>query len=717
MEGGQKHYKMINKFHPKKINSKEVIKIKRTIGFVFFVCIAFLLFPITSFAEKVLVIDPGHGGRYPGTCGYSGSVCEKTVNLQVALKLREELKGTDIKVYMTRDSDKHFSTKSSSDDLKKRMEVANNFVKGNNDNSIFLSIHHNASPNSRNARGLETYYYDPINHYKEEYPPDPLQFKYVKDNERFAKLIHNSILNSVKPYYNLKDGKVRNTQSLYVIRNAQMPSVLVELGYMTNPTEEKMIKSAEYQNRAAKGIAEAVKNYFKVFEVYDEKGNKLGTFEKKEDALNFANNQKQPVRVFDKDKQVYINNRYQVYHRTEGYLNEFFNKDEAIKYAQNRNNTRVVDLEYDWSVWSNYVPANYYVYVNDTLKGKYFDYEEALNTAKKHSNSKIVKNSSNEILWSNINGVKPTKPFNINKLAGSYRSTTSTAVSGYLYPSGFDSEKEEKTVILTTGYDFADALSAGPLSLVYGKAPILLTKPEQLDSNVKREITRIKAEKVVVIGGEKAISPQIQKELEMMGLEVERINGAHRYQTNENILNKMGDVNGYFIVSGTSFADALSVAPIAAAKNWGIVLSEKDYIRQTALNKVKGKPALIIGGDAVLSKNVENQVKSVAKSVNRLGGSDRYRTLAKVLWHFEEDLQTNTMIVSTGKNYPDALASAPLAIDTNAPLILLDNTSTIKQELQSFLLEFGYDNNINHVLVVGGTLNDGLISKVSNKVR
>lgn len=674
--------------------------------------ISFFVFPLTSFAEKVLVIDPGHGGMDSGATGDNGKVLEKNLNLEIALKIREELKNSDIKVYITREDDSYLS-------LQERTDIANKLVNGNNDHSIFISIHHNSVANKESrekVKGLETYYYDPVKHYKPQYPADPMQYNYVQDNARLAKLVHNSILDSVKSYYKINDRGIKDSQAFFVIRNSQMPAVLVELGYVSNSAEVKVLNTSEFQTRAAKGIAEAVKRYFKVFEVYDMSNNKLATFEKKEDAINFAKKQNKPVKIFDKDKQMYIH--FHVYHRTNGYLGEFFNKEDAIKFAERHNNTRVVDRANDWTIWSDYVPANYYVYVNDSLKGKFFEYEEALAFAEKNNNSKIVRNSTGEILCSNINGMKPTKTFNVNSLAGSYRSTTSTAVSRHLYPNGFASNKDEKTVILTTGYEFADALSAGPLTRVYGKAPILLTESSKLDYYVKNEIKRLKAEKVIIIGGEQAVSRSVENELESIGVEVvERFGGDHRYQTNERILEKMKDVEGYFVVSGTSFADALSVAPIAAAKNWGIVLTEKDHIRQTVLNKIKGKPALIIGGDAVVSQNVENKVRSVANSVKRLGGSDRYRTLAQVLWHFEDDFVTNTMIVSTGKNFPDALASAPLAIDTNAPLILLDQTPMIKQEIQSFLLEFGYENNINHVLVVGGTLSDDLVTKVSNKVR
>lgn len=346
----------------------------------------FLLFPSIGLAEKVVVIDPGHGGKHTGTCGYSGNqtrYCEKHSTLEIALKLRDQLKGLGIKVYLTRTTDKDFASyiKGPGGDLENRMKIANDFVKGNNDQSLFLTIHHNGHPRSIHVRGLETYFYNGIDHAKPEWPHDPLQIKYLTDSKRFAQEVHTQSLNRLK----LIDRGIHDDQSFYMIRNAQMPSVLVELGYMTNPTEEALIKSSTFKTNAAIALATAIKNYFKVFEVIDESGSKIATYKSKEEAINFARSQNELVKVFDKDKQqfIYNNSKYAVYHRTNGYLGEFVSKEEAIEFATSKANSRVVLKERDWTVWSNYLEKNYYVYVNNVLYNTFFDYEESLEYAKK----------------------------------------------------------------------------------------------------------------------------------------------------------------------------------------------------------------------------------------------------------------------------------------------------------------------------------------------
>ncbi|MCT8137654.1 N-acetylmuramoyl-L-alanine amidase [Anaerobacillus sp. CMMVII] len=94
-----------------------------------------------------------------------------------------------------------------------------------------------------------------------------MQITYLSENKRFAELVHPRLVRDL----GLIDRKVRNDQSFYVIRNAQMPAILVELGFMTNPDEEKLIKTNSFQQKAAQSLADSIVNYFKVFEVFDAK--------------------------------------------------------------------------------------------------------------------------------------------------------------------------------------------------------------------------------------------------------------------------------------------------------------------------------------------------------------------------------------------------------------------------------------------------------------
>jgi len=694
------------------------MKGKQQFKVLFFFTLLLLIFPASSFAEKLIVIDPGHGGKYSGTCGYSGSktgFCEETANLLVGLRVREVLKNTDIKVVMTRDTDREFSGISASADLIARMKVANAAVANNNDNSLFVSIHHNASPSNPYVRGLETYYYDGYNHLQPDYPPDPIQMSYYSESKRLAETVHPKLISSLG---SINRG-IGNDQSFYVIRNAQMPAILIELGYMTNRDEEALIKSADFQQRAAQAISNAVIEFFRVFEVHDENGKIVKMFKTWQEAVNYANQLDTTAKVFDKDKQTYIytNSKFEVYHRTNGLLKALPNEAAAIRYAEGWRNTRVVSMDTNRTVWSNYLDKKYDVYENNQVSASFYDYDSSLAYSQGKANVKIVNNKTNDVLWTNIPGVEVTRDVNVSSLSGQNRFETAIKISNELYPNGFAQDKQQKAVIITTGYQFADALNAGPLSSYYDKAPILLTHANELDEAVKQEISRLGATKVVIIGGQAAISKTIEDELSSMNLGVERISGATRYETNLNILQKIGNVNGLFVVYGENFPDALTVAPIAANKNWGILLVQKDKVTPLQTLNLNSKNVVIAGGTDVISDSVKQQLASAypSSSVVRLSGVDRYATNAIINLYFEDSLRSNRVNLTTGKDFPDALASAPLSIGTGSPLVLIGDN--LNRNVESQLLEYGNDNVVDQLEVIGGIVNSQSSQSVKNRLK
>jgi N-acetylmuramoyl-L-alanine amidase len=657
---------------------------------VIMLCIIF--FPTGAFAQKELVIDAGHGGTDTGAISFSSSNTEKVENLAVALKVRDKLSNSGIKVDMTRSSDTTLS-------LASRMQIANGYVSGNNDNSLFLSIHHNAST-SPYAKGLETYYYDGVNHFDPAYPYDPLQIKYLNDSQRFAQAVHSNVLNEV----GMVDRGVHNDSSYYVIRNAQMPSVLVELGFMTNLDEYNNIISSNYQQQQAQAIADAVIAYFKVFDVY-QNGNKIATYQREDQAISYAQALSGDMRVWDKNAQQFVwdNSNYQVYHKTNGLLQSFSTEQAAISFAQNNPDTRIVDKSNGFTVWSNFFTPKYTVQASDGTKTQFYDVNQANGYAATKQNAHVIRNSNNQIVWTNVPGEQITRNINAVRLSGATRFLTSISISKDLYPSGFGTVNQDKTVILATGYDAADALSSGPLSSRYGNAPILLNNSADLLPEVRDELVRLGATKVEIIGGTVAISANTESAIQSLGIQTERISGQTRLDTNLQIVNKLGAVNGVLVASSRNFPDAMAAAPIAAANNWAIVLTDQNQISDAALQYLKDKKIVILGGTAAISDNVQNQIlqQNSSQNVTRLSGADRYETLASILWYFKDSINSDTINIATGSDFPDAEAAASLSIQNKAPLILVGNG--LNKNVESFLYKYTEDNVINNVNVIGGT--------------
>ncbi len=217
-----------------------------------------------------IVIDPGHGGRDPGAVGKKGTR-EKDLNLGVCLRLKQMLeKELGIKVLMTRSDDRFVS-------LADRTQFAND-----NKADLFVSLHTNAST-SRAARGLETYYLSTaktsearaaealengvVELYEgagEKQKYDALDFilsdlsqaEHLENSNNLALSVHQNIVAGSKA----PDRGVKQA-NFYVLRGAFMPSILIEMGFISNPDEEAILSNQQYQERIARTIFEGIKHF------------------------------------------------------------------------------------------------------------------------------------------------------------------------------------------------------------------------------------------------------------------------------------------------------------------------------------------------------------------------------------------------------------------------------------------------------------------------
>lgn len=183
--------------------------------------------------NKVIAIDPGHGGSDPGAVGPSGTQ-EKTVTLAVAQKVQALLEKAGARVIMTRQTDRdvYGPNASGADELGARVAAA-----GNAD--IFISIHAN-SFTSPTAGGTATYYYR-----KSLY--DVILAQNLQDN-----LIQTG---------NRTDRGI-SAANFYVIKRSAMPAALVELAFISNPEEEALLGSPDFQQRMAQGIYQGIDKFF-----------------------------------------------------------------------------------------------------------------------------------------------------------------------------------------------------------------------------------------------------------------------------------------------------------------------------------------------------------------------------------------------------------------------------------------------------------------------
>ena len=219
--------------------------------------------------KKIIVIDPGHGGKDSGGIGI-GRRYEKHAVLSVAKKLAQELKKRGYIVYLTRNKDIFIP-------LKKRTHFAN--VKKAD---LFISLHCNIAPkHSKSPNGIETYYLSPtrserairvaklenkeikgLNYLDQRVILGFLNKDRIIDSNKLAIDIQNGMLKEIRKKYFVKNGGVRPAP-FWVLVGTQMPAILIEMGYLTNPIEAKRLFNNDYQQRIAKGIAKGIDEYFR----------------------------------------------------------------------------------------------------------------------------------------------------------------------------------------------------------------------------------------------------------------------------------------------------------------------------------------------------------------------------------------------------------------------------------------------------------------------
>ncbi|MDN4527162.1 N-acetylmuramoyl-L-alanine amidase CwlD [Fictibacillus fluitans] len=190
---------------------------------------------------RVIVLDPGHGGMDGGAVGRDG-VLEKDISLDISLKLRDYLQEAGALVIMTRERDMDLSGRDSGrirarkwDDLRKRREIIN---QSNGD--LYVSIHLNALPSTR-WRGAQVFYS----------PTD-------KKGEAASKFIQSELKRNLQN----TDRIAKSIEGIYLLRTSKLPGTLVEVGFLSNPSERELLKTKSYQHKISASVYQGILRYY-----------------------------------------------------------------------------------------------------------------------------------------------------------------------------------------------------------------------------------------------------------------------------------------------------------------------------------------------------------------------------------------------------------------------------------------------------------------------
>ncbi|MCA0987102.1 cell wall-binding repeat-containing protein [Guptibacillus algicola] len=266
--------------------------------------------------------------------------------------------------------------------------------------------------------------------------------------------------------------------------------------------------------------------------------------------------------------------------------------------------------------------------------------------------------------------------------------------------------EQSDTVVIARGDTYPDALAGAPLAYKYD-APILLNPENKLNADVRAELDRLSAKKVIILGGKGAISNYVEYQIEGLGIKAERISGKDRFETAANIAARLdGNPAKAVIADGYNYPDALAVASHAAKQGYPILLTGKKELptaTKTALRYID--ETIVVGGTGAISEDVFNELPNP----KRYSGSDRYSTAATIA----TDLvgETNKAFITTGSEFADALTGSVLAAKEDAVMLLVqkDNVPTATQSAIDEL-------DIKNFRILGGTgaVSEDVINQLIN---
>jgi len=273
----------------------------------------------------------------------------------------------------------------------------------------------------------------------------------------------------------------------------------------------------------------------------------------------------------------------------------------------------------------------------------------------------------------------PNGSLPVNRIYGQDAIGTSIAVSQTEFPGNGSA----RAVVLARSDFFSDALAGGPLAVSVG-GPLLITPgagaSATLDPRVVAEIQRVLpgGDTVFVLGGDLALSPEIDGQLSFLGYKVVREAGSDEYATAVDIANQMGDPGTVFEATGLNFFDALSAVPAAIAEHGAILLTDGSVqAPETAayLNEFHPSVRYTIGGSLAAG--------GADPSATNVSGADLFATSAAVAATFFPG--ATVFGVATGATFPDALSGGGYMGTVGGPMLLVNPTAPLPAAIAVYL--------------------------------
>ena len=287
----------------------------------------------------------------------------------------------------------------------------------------------------------------------------------------------------------------------------------------------------------------------------------------------------------------------------------------------------------------------------------------------------------------------PGPPLPLVRTGGGDRFETSALISAATF------DEDAPVVYIASGANYPDALSAAAAAGAKD-APVLLVLKDEVPQVIVDELTRLNPAHAVIVGGTDVISDKVQSVVGKYSV-TSRVAGATRFETSANLSATFEPgVDVAYIASGSNYPDALAGAAAAGSTGGPVLLVQQTEIPAavlTELARLKPKSVVVLGGTAAISAEVEANLNRYVAPTTRIGGDTRFETATLVSADTYPD-GASTVYITSGANFPDALAGAAAAGSTDAPVLLVYETEipkTVATELERL--------KPTNIVVLGGT--------------
>lgn len=314
------------------------------------------------------------------------------------------------------------------------------------------------------------------------------------------------------------------------------------------------------------------------------------------------------------------------------------------------------------------------------------------------------------------------------RLEGPDRYATAAAIARTLSPAAGD-----RRGVVVTGEAFADALSASGVAGLppHIRGPVVLTTRDALHPEALAALRAVGVTIVDILGGDSAVSAQVEQQLRAEGFDVRRQEGADRYETAAKASNpeRFSDVPSYadgiaFVASGESFADALAAGPLSWKFGYPVLLTRRDElpeVTRAALAEYASK-VYVLGGEAVVSRVVEEQIRQACRDflgspercieVERIAGGTRSETAVKLAelavargWPLDH------VNIARGDHFPDALSGGPHGGFEDGPILLTESSTTLGTATRDFLRSHSATVESIHVFGNSAAVSDAVVAE------